>query len=149
MIAIRVADQRKWLQHPTQNSIFLGFGATDTRVFRWQHFSEQPRLCFQDDRPQLSSHKMLGPRGDQTFDLAQLSPGTNARHASNFVVCRAMLMQDGRYVLVQTKGNPGQGRIVKGVLIFDISYFVLDEEEDAESILLRYVYIQPDILSRI
>lgn len=37
---------RRWLQYPTQKSIFLGFGAIDIRVFRWQDFSEQVTSLF-------------------------------------------------------------------------------------------------------
>jgi WD40 repeat protein/pimeloyl-ACP methyl ester carboxylesterase len=152
VIATLVFDQgmnRRWLQHPTQKSIFLGFGATDIRVFRWQDFSEQPRLCFQQDRPRLDSHTKLDSTEDHALDLAQLSLGTNGKHVSNSVVNRVMLTQDGRHVLAQTKGVSGQGRIVKRVLIFDISSFVPDGEEDATSTPLPYAYIPPDILSRI
>ncbi len=152
VIATLVFDQgmnRKWLQHPTQKSTFLGFGATDIRVFRWQNFSEQPCLCFREDRPRLGSHTKLDSMEDYTLDLAQLSLGTNGKHGLTSVVNRAMLTQDGRHVLVQTKGISGQGRTVKRVLIFDTSSFVSDGEEDPTSTPLPYAYIPPDILSRI
>ena len=140
---------RKWLQHPTHESIFLAFGATDTRVFRWQDFSEQPRFCFQEHRPGLPSHAKLDSMGDHTLGLAQLSLGASGKHGSSPVVHRAILTQDGRHILIQTKGISGQGQIVKGLLIFDISSFVLNEEEDAESTPLSYAYIPSDILSKI
>jgi len=140
---------RRWLQHPTQNSIFLGFGANDIRVFRWQDFSEQPRLCFQQDRPQFDSHTSFDSTEGHTLDLAQLSLGNNVKTDSNLVVNRAMLTQDGRHILVQIKGISDQGRIVKRVLVFDISSFLPDGEEDASSTPLPYAYIPPDILSRI
>ena len=137
---------RGWLQHPTQRSIFLGFGVTDVRVFRWQDFSEQPRLCFQQDRPQLHSHTRFDSKEDHTLDLAQLSHGTDGW---NMVVNRAMLTQNGRHILVQTKVTSGHGRMDKRVLVFDVSSFAPERKEDATSTLLPYANIPPDILSRI
>ncbi|KAL9614137.1 MAG: hypothetical protein Q9167_001347 [Letrouitia subvulpina] len=139
---------RKWLQHPTQNSTFLGFGATDLRVFRWQDFSEQPCLCFQQDHPRLNSHMNLDSTDNHTLDLAELSLRTNGKHDSNLVVNRAMLTQDGRHILIQTKETTSRGQIIKRVLVFNVSSLVPDEE-DTLSTPLRYAYIPPDILSRI
>lgn len=140
--------KRRWLQHPTQDSKFLGFGATDSRVFRWQDFSEQPRLYFQQDHPHLDSHIKVDSTDNHTLDVAELSLGTNGKRDSNLVVNRAMLTQDGRHILIQAKEITSQGQIVKRVLIFNTSSFVPDEE-DVLSTPLPYAYIPPDILSRI
>lgn len=137
---------RRWLQHPTQNSMFLGIGATDIRVFRWQDFSEQPRLCYQQDRPRLDRCTRLDSTEDYILDLAQLP---NGKHGSNLVISKAMLTQDGGHIIVQKRGNSGQGRIAKWVLVFDISSFALDRAEDDISTPLPYAYIPPHILSKI
>ncbi|KAL9038636.1 MAG: hypothetical protein Q9214_005200 [Letrouitia sp. 1 TL-2023] len=140
--------KRRWLQHPTQNSTFLGFGAIDSRVFRWQDFSEQPRIYFQQDHPRLDGHIKLDSTDNHTLDLAELSLETNDKRDSNLVVNRAMLTQDGRHILIQAKEINSRGQIVKRVLIFNISSFV-PADEDVLSTPLPYAYIPPDILSRI
>ena len=140
---------RRWLQYPTQKSILLGFGAIDIRVFRRQNFSEQSCLYFYEDRSRIESHTKLDSTGQHTIDLAKLSLGTDTRRGLNCVVNKAMLTQDSRHILVQIKSTSGQGQIFKQLLIFDISSFVPDGEQDAASTQLSYAYIPPDILSRI
>jgi WD40 repeat protein/pimeloyl-ACP methyl ester carboxylesterase len=152
VIATVTFDQdvnRRWLQHPTQTSIFLGFGASDIRVFRWQDFSEHSRRRFQEDHPQLDSHTKSNSTEDHTLDLNRLSLGTNGKHESNFVVNKAMLTSDSRHILVQTKGISRQGRIVKQVLIIDVSSLDTDGEGDAASAAVPHAYISPEILPRI
>ena len=134
---------RKWLQHPMQKSIFLGFGASDIRVFQWRDFLEQGRLNYQHGRPRLDSVN------DHTLNLAQPSLGTDNEHYSNSSVSRILLTQDGRHILIQMKCGSGQGRVIKQSLIFEVSSFEPDRGEDIPSDSLSYAYIPPDIQSRI
>ena len=135
---------RKWLQHPTQKSMFLGFGATDIRIFQWQDFSEQPHLSFHQDRPLLNGHVNPDSKEIDNLELPQLSL---EKIGSKSIATRAIITQDKRHILVQTKGSPSQGRVVKRVHIFDIASFVPDVENATSPI--AYAYIPPDIQTRI
>ena len=152
VVATAVFDQvmdRKWLQHPTQKSSFLGFGATDIRVFRWKDFSELPRLHFHQDRPRLDTHTVLNPAEDLALDSAQLPFGADSNPSASSTVNRAMLTQDTMHILVQAKGAPFQGQKFNQVFIFDISSFDPEGEENATPTSLPYAYIPPDISSNI
>lgn len=141
---------RRWLQHPTRKSLFLGFGATDIRVFRWQDFSEQARLNLQEHRLGIDRlHTKLDSSEDSMHNLGQLSLDTSGEHGSNATVTRAMLTQDRRHILVQTKNIYSQGQTVKRVLIVDVSSFLPDGGQAAASTPLPCAYIPPDIQSRI
>ena len=140
---------RKWLQHPTRASTFLGFGATDMRLFRWNSFLEERRLCFEEDRLQCESHTALDSKEDHALDLAQASAETDSQNSSSIVVNKAIITQDGGHVLVQTRSSSSQGRIAKQVLIFDISSFAPDGEHNVTQKSLPFAYISPDVLSRI
>ncbi|KAG8525535.1 uncharacterized protein KY384_009179 [Bacidia gigantensis] len=139
---------RRWLQHPTQNSLFLGFGATDLRVFRWRDFSEKSPRCYQPDHPRLDGRIKLDSSDKQTPEMADLSLGTDGEHKPKSAANRAILTQDGRHILIQTREMTSQGRTIKRVLVFNISFFVPDEE-DSLSTPLPYAYIPPDVLSSI
>ncbi|KAI4209636.1 MAG: hypothetical protein LQ351_007436 [Letrouitia transgressa] len=139
--------KRRWLQHPTQKSTFLGFGATDLRVFRWQDFSEQSHIFFQQDHPRPDKYIKLDSTDDDSFYFAEHSLGTNDKRDSNLVVNKAMLTQDDKHILIQAKEITSQGQVIKRVLIFNTSSFVPDE--DVLPAPLTYAYIPPDILSKI
>ena len=138
---------RRWLQHPTHHSLFLGFGVIDIRVFQWQDFSELPPISIQNDRPQYDIHSSLDSSEDYDHSLEPTM--TVGQYDSNLIVNRAMLTQDRRYVLFQTKGLTSHGRTVKQVMAFNTSSLVPDREDGAGSTPLSHVSIPPDVHSRI
>ena len=140
---------RRWLQHPTENSMFLGFGVNDIRVFRWQDFSEQSRLYFREDCPSHKSHTKCHSTEQRMPDLDKLSVGKTVESGSISWVHRAMLTQDGKHILVQIKNVSGYGQTVKRLLIFTTSSFARVREEDAPSTQLTYAYIQPNVQSKV
>ena len=126
---------RRWLQHPLQESLLIGFGPTDIKVFHWRDFSEQTRLY--QSRIQLeTAHEH--PRG---ITKASLEPdGINdARSAAS----KAFLTQDRQHVLLQTKTTSIQGHISKQIFLFPVSAFASNESSIAS------IFIPPGIHAKI
>ena len=121
---------RQWLQHPTQKSQFLGFGATDVRVFQWQDFSELPSLFFHEHPSRLGSFTSLKMLGNRDLDLSRLSLNAHDNTNSHSIASKAFLTQDCSHVLVQIKTTTNQGQIAKQVLMFETSAFPSNGEEE-------------------
>lgn len=110
---------RRWLQHPLQESSFVGFGPTDIKVFHWQDFSEQARL--------YQSRIKLDTTQEQLHGITQTSPEPGGIDDARSAVSKALFTQDREHVLLQTKTSSSQGHISKQVLLFHISAFASDE----------------------
>ena len=135
---------RRWLQHPTQKSKFLGFGSADIRVFRWHDFSEFPRLYFQENQLRRDSHTMPISTQIRSTNPVQFSKSAN-KSISSSIVNKAFLTQDGNHVMVQLKITSAKGRITKELLIFDVSSFPSDEVVQITSKRLSYAFIPQNI----
>jgi WD40 repeat protein len=80
---------RKWLNHPTQKHLFLGFGAGDVKVFQWHDFAEQTCFYFQGGRSRLNSQTTFDDQDiqdDKVTDLIKLSLGEDDAwiHSSSY-----------------------------------------------------------------
>ena len=126
---------RRWLQHPLQESLFVGFGPTDIKVFRWQDFSEQTRL--------YQSRIMLKPAEEAPPDITQASAEPDGINDARSTVSKALLTQDREHVLLQTKTTSMQGHISKQMFLFPVSAFAANETS------ISTVFIPPGIHSKI
>ena len=142
---------RRWLQHPISNSLFLGFGANDVKVFRWHDFAELPCRGFREERRQSVSQTSVdaSTSGPPALDLPPSLPQANARDDSTSSVIKAMLTQDGKHVLVQIKDVSLPGRVTKRLLIFAISAFDVGDAGEHIAAPLTHFYIPPDIAAQV
>jgi hypothetical protein len=139
---------RKWLKHPKQKQLFIGFGADDVKLFQWHDFSEQPSLYFSEDRPRLDSQATLCSDDNQALDLEKILLNPSGGHESASIVNKAVLTQGGKHLLVQIRDTSPQGKITRRLLVFDSSAF--DASVEKKSIApLTYSYIPPDIMAKV
>ena len=110
--------RRRWLQHPLQESFFVGFGPTDIRVFHWQDFSEQARMYQRTKLETAEEH----PRG-----IIEAPPEQDGTNDARSAVSKALLTQDREHVLVQTKTISIQGHVSKQIFLFPVSAFASNE----------------------
>ena len=126
---------RRWLQHPLQETLFLGFGLTDIRVFHWRNFSEKMRL--------LRSPTKVGPAEEYPHDYNQISLELDGISGARSVVKKAMLTQDRKHILVQINTTSIQGQHSTEIFLFSVSAL------DSESIFISTTFIPPDIHANI
>jgi WD40 repeat protein/pimeloyl-ACP methyl ester carboxylesterase len=139
---------RRWLQHPTQKHFFLAFGPNDVQIFRWQDFTEHSCLSFREDRLSAGIQISHDTKDDDPTDLTNLSLKADGIHGFESLVNKAMLTQDGKRILVQTKESSPQGRILKRTLMFDITAFAADDETPITR-TIPYSYPPPNIMAKI
>ncbi|KAH8820667.1 hypothetical protein F5884DRAFT_57550 [Xylogone sp. PMI_703] len=137
---------RKWLRHPTQGHLFLGFGVDDVKIFQWKDFMEQNTWRFADSL-EPSSESKVDENSRNTADLANSAPG-NQKDQSNSVVNKVIFTQDERHILVQIKHTSIRGKITKSLLIFGVSAF---EIVDNKKLItpLTYLSLTPDVASTV
>ncbi|KAL1988851.1 hypothetical protein VTN96DRAFT_7735 [Rasamsonia emersonii] len=144
--SLKNGASRRWLPHPLQKHLFLGFGAHDVKVYQWRDFVEQPSLRYQVDGLDRSR---LSAEGNSVPDLATLSINRTSENGSASLVNRAMATQDGRHVLIQIKdGGSGKGQLTKRLLILDNSTPDSATAEKSTG-LLTFRQIPPDIVARV
>ena len=140
---------RRWIQHPTLNELFLGFGTNDVKVYQWPDFAEKTCLAFHEEERLEVVEQMtaFGASSPPEMDLAQLSLHPNGRHDITSSVTKAMLTQDGKHIMVQIKDISPGGRVTKRLLIFAVSAFGVTDERT--SLTLSYVYIPPELAAKV
>ena len=104
---------RKFLQHPTDPALFLGFGVTDVTAYYWNNLEEVTSIQYCEatvpGSERVFSH-LNGQRREHTF-----LPPLNSTDSK---VIKAMVSQKGQRVLVQIK-EIMDGRSRRRILIFD------------------------------
>ncbi|KAG6988859.1 hypothetical protein G7Y79_00069g096510 [Physcia stellaris] len=75
---------RRWLQHPLQETLILSFGLTHMQVFNWHDFSEQARLPYSRKNDDPAEEHSLAKYGINT-------------------VSKAILTQTGEHIMLQIK----------------------------------------------
>jgi len=142
---IEHATSRGWVRHPTQATLFLGFGVQDVKIFRWDDLTEVQVLEYCEDRPRLSSHTSFDAddraldRGMNSLDIRQ-TPGHS--------VGRTILTQDGKHILVELKESLNQARRSKRLLIFPISALA-SSDDTPPSRTIKYLYLPPKAMLKV
>lgn len=141
--ALECDSSRWWFTHPTQNQFFLGVGAVDAKVYRWDDFKEQTCLLFPEDL-QHSDHRTI-LRPNQNLPEDSMGSGRDSPLGSAFSVHKAMHTQDGEHLLVQTKHRSPRARNRNRLLIFNVYDFEVGNDEDAVPPMPAYFHIPPTI----
>jgi len=133
---------RKWLNHPTRNDLFLGFGVCDIKVFRWKDFSKLPCLEFVQGQPRLDSQ--MSPDSNDV-EIETFDTGLSSTHLSSDVR-KAIVTQDGEHVLVQIGIYSGWRETSKQLLIF--KYSTLDAAASSDFAgPVTSIYIPPQVVA--
>jgi WD40 repeat protein len=133
---------RRWMQHPTESSMFLGIGVKDVRVFQWEGFREERCLFFPRVRPLPDGHASLDCVTDQ-------EPDAISKYGQNTVIDKAMVSQDKKHILVQIETVSSQGQSTKELLLFDVRSFAPGKETDTMIEPLHFEYTASDVISKV
>ncbi|RFU28895.1 hypothetical protein B7463_g7457, partial [Scytalidium lignicola] len=141
------SNSGKWLRHPTQKQLLLGFGVNDVKVFQWHDFAEQYSLQFQDPLG-LNNRPSPGENHDKATESTKAKLENDEKSHLDSTVSKAIFTQDEKHILVQIKHTSTKGRITKRLLIFDKSVFDITGEQKSIA-PLTYLCLTPDIIARI
>ena len=98
---------RRWLQHPLQETLILSFGLTHMQVFNWHDFSEQARLPYSRKNDDPAEEHSLAKYGINT-------------------VSKAILTQTGEHIMLQTKILT-KGVVSSQLFLLPVSSFASNE----------------------
>lgn len=136
---------RRWLNHPTQSNLLLGFGPSDLRILNWNDLTNLGSLPFQEERSRLSNK--LGVNVDEpSLDQLLIDLSTDLGTAS--AVAKALFSQDGKHFLVHVVETSAQGTTSKRLLIFETSLVDINDGING-AIPMVYLYIPPMIAARV
>ncbi|KAK5682670.1 hypothetical protein LTS10_005799 [Elasticomyces elasticus] len=101
---LHCSHERRYIQHPTDTGLILGFGPEDMRIYRWQGLKEIQTISYRVGA-------ISGAIANQVADIG---------HTEHSQVTKAMLTQDLTHVLVQIKNTSAQRSVSKRYMIFDL-----------------------------
>jgi hypothetical protein len=109
-------SNRKWLCHPTQPNILLGYGALDVQAYDWKQLS---LLCVSSYH-ELQHRPGLGSRINtaselESEDFSRLSLTNSAPSA--LAVANVILTQDAKHILLHVKTDSGSTGVSKPLMV--------------------------------
>lgn len=142
------AGARKWLNHPLQKGLLLGFGSADLKIYRWNDLVEIACITLSESWLRLEGRKSFESDKGPNLSLTRVSLKKSSGPQADAFVSKAMLAQDGKHLLVQISEVTAQGKTSKSILIFEASS--LDASHGKiSSTALKSLELSSDILLKI
>ncbi|KAF4541235.1 NACHT and WD domain-containing protein, variant [Lasiodiplodia theobromae] len=123
--ALQDSHSRKWINHPTDDQIFLGVGPTNVRVFRWRDFDELPTLVFHECH--------ASPQDQRTTHHKDTESPTHEYDTSSVV--KVAMTQDRMHILIHLRDGSIHGKITIRLLLIPTSAFNAPEHRDSPATL--------------
>ncbi len=118
---LKKGETRKWLNIPAQRDYLLGVGPRDLKVFQWDHLAEVAALEYPEDWLHFAGRSSSDIDEVTSTTMGQLSLNPSAGFEKDVRINKAILTQDGKYLLIQICNLVTQGRSVKHLMAFEIS----------------------------
>ncbi len=139
---------RRWLTHPTQSDLLLGFGPSDLMILYWNDLTDAGRLQFREERPRLNTQASFDFKDYSELSLDQLSITTSKEVEAVSTVTKAVLSQDRKHFLVHILNHSAQGTASKGLLVFETSAFGTCDGIDYTTPVAN-LYLPPVVMARV
>ena len=139
----------QWANHPQQDSMVLGIGHKELKIFRWADLRETTCLKFNDEfSPSLDRQSFETQEEGQDRYPIRPSQLSRASFESKSSVDRAMSTQDKEHFLIQISKSSMLGKTMKRVIIFRPSILELSTDNSSSS-FIDSIDISGEVLSRI
>ena len=115
-------ETRRWMNHPLLKDHLLGVGPRDLKVISWEDLTEVASQEFQEDRFHIGGRPSSDTDEVPGTPRSRLSMSPDTGLAEDLEISKAMISQDGKYLLVQLSRHISQGRSVKVLLVFEASF---------------------------
>jgi len=145
--AMDSGSDRKWLCHPTQPDIILGYGVQDVRAYSWKTLDFLGRASYHELPRQQAYGRASKATAPEATDSAQPSR-INDIHVVEGSVTKAMLTQDLKHILVSALvQRSGVG--TTNLMIIPITALETADEGGCLPPSLGFISIAPHILAQI
>ena len=144
---------RRWLNHPTQSNLLLGFGPSDVRILRWNDLVELDHLQFREEQFRPNNQASFDVNEHHEPSLAQLSIRSrnefgSASTVTKSSVIKAMFSQDRKHILLHIRESLTHGTASKRLLVFETSSLGTYDGIDCNT-TVAYLYIPPAIVATV
>ncbi|KAK8175472.1 hypothetical protein IWX90DRAFT_412017 [Phyllosticta citrichinensis] len=123
--SLKRSEKRKWLNHPTNENLFLGVGPHNVRIFDWTDLSEQRRLKLGRASTRVDSFASVCEEETMATSMAtaltSIAPNSLDKVKDHMEVTRVIVDPGRQHLLVQISIGPFRGRMTKCVLVFNSS----------------------------
>ena len=143
--ALERGETRRWINHPLEKDFLIGVGSKDLEVVDWKDLAGVTSFKF---RSYLGDRSSLDAKDSLYSSISQLSLHPSSGFREDIYVHKAILTQDGQYLLVQIAKTTNQGRSMKHVLIFEISHLKCSDPTSLPN-FLDSLEISSEVMKRI
>ena len=141
-------ETRRWMNLPGRGELLVGVGPRDLRIIQWEDLAGVASLEYRADWFHSDSRSSFD--GDETAntptDQLALNPSTGLK--DDVYVNKAMLTQDGKYLLIQICKVVAQGKSTKRLVAFENSLLPRSHHTDSPA-LLDCLDISDEVMRRI
>ena len=141
-------EARKWMNLPAKGDLLLGVGPRDVKVIQWEDLAELASLEYREYSSHYGDRSGLDADEITNTGISQLSLSPRVGFEEGVYVKKAMLTQDGKYLLVQTCRLATRGRSTKHLVAFEISLLPGSQHKSSPA-LLDCLDISNEVMTRI
>ena len=145
---LKEGETRKWMNLPAQRDLLLGVGARDLKVVQWEDLAELVSLEYQEDRFHFAGRSSFDADEVTSTTMGQLSLNSSVGFEEDVCVNKAILTQDGKYLLVQISKHVTRGRRLTHLVAFDVSRLAPSQHPNSPA-LLDCLDIPNEVMARI
>ena len=114
-------EQRRWMNLPAQRDFLLGVGPKDLKLVQWEDLAELASFEYWEDLLRFGGPSSFDAEEVTNTAMNQLSLSPSVGFEEGIYVKRAMLTQDGKYLLIQVCKSATRGRSTKRLVAFETS----------------------------
>ena len=115
------ADSRRWINVPSQKGLLIGVGPRNLKIYRWEDLKEVNSLEYHGKWFHFASRSSFDADEATSTTLGHLSLNPSSGFAKHVYVNKAILTQDGKYLLVEICKLHSGWRRTKHLMAFEIS----------------------------
>lgn len=139
---------RRWMNLPGQRDLLLGVGPRNLEIVQWEDLAKVASLKYPEDRFQFGGRSNFDADEITNTSMKQLSLTPSIGLKEEVHVDKAMLTQDGKYLLIQLCKLVTQGRSTKRVVAFENSLLARSHHTKLPA-LLDCLDISNEVMTRI
>lgn len=141
-------ETRKWMNVQAQRDLLLGVGPRDLKIVRWEDLTELASLKYRESWFSSGGRSSFDADEITNTSLSQLSLSPNVGFEEGLYVKKAMVTQDGKYLLVQICKLVTWGRSTNCLVAFEVAFLAGSHHESSPT-LLDCLDISNEVTSRV
>lgn len=114
-------ETRRWMNLPGEGDLLVGVGPKDLIIIQWEDLAGVVSLEYPEDWHKFGARSSFDADDATNTFKGQLSLNSSMGFKEDVKVNKAMLTQDGKYILIQICKLVTQGRSTKRIVAFEIS----------------------------